>query len=240
MSDEQVEALAAIAAKKREEILRGPLKPHKTCPHLPADRAWGNLGHLSERKQGCLQAVKDQVTQDEIDSIRNPHESPDQVCLRFLRGKNFKVPEAIATLRAAIAWRRSFGIDRFKYMDTEQVFEGKMDLNYLVSQYPVGIKGHDRCGRPLFFKLYGRMNPSGVESIITAREAAKWETLNTEKMCYLFALNSAKLGYHVQEALVIIDLEHLSSYKVFTSYVRNVMKYCAEYIDDNYAESLGG
>jgi hypothetical protein len=48
-----------------------------------------------------------------------------------------------------------------------QVLEGKIDLTFLCTQYPCGIKGHDRCGRPLFFKLYGRMNPPGVEALIT-------------------------------------------------------------------------
>lgn len=241
VSEDQIKALAAIASKKKEALAHGaPLKTHGTCPHLHPDRAWGNLGHLSERKAACLAQFLEDIAQEEIDSVKFPHESNEQVCLRFLRGRNFDVDAALACMRSAIEWRRSFGMDRYKYMTTYQLLDGKIDLETMCTHYPVGVKGHDRCGRPIFFKLYGRMNPSGVEGLITAREAARWETLNTEKMCYLFAVNSAMLNYHVQESLVIIDLEHLSGYKVFSSYVRNVMKYCGEYIDDNYAECLGG
>jgi hypothetical protein len=240
VSEEQIQALAAIAAKKKAAVAHGPIKSYPICPHLHPDRAWGNLGHLSERKQGCLAQFREEIKQEEIDSIKSPHESNDHVCLRYLRARKFDVAAALECMRGAVEWRRSFGMDRYKYMSTSQLLEDKIDRDYLVSQYPVGIKGHDRCGRPLFFKLYGRMNPEVVEERITAREAAKWETLNTEKLCYLFALNSGLLGYHVQEALVIIDLDHLSGYKVFNSYVRNVMKYCGEFIDDNYAETLGG
>jgi hypothetical protein len=95
----------------------------ETCPHLHPDRAWGQVGHLTEKMTEQLQEMRAEVAQEELDAIKFPHESNDQVCLRFLRGRNFKVADALQVLRKAIAWRRSFGMDRYKYMTTEQVGE---------------------------------------------------------------------------------------------------------------------
>lgn len=241
ISEEQIQALGELALSKQAAIADAsiPIKPHPTCPHLQAERKWGKIGNLSARKQGILSAIGEEFTEEEVAAIKLPHESKDQLYLRYLRGSNFKLGESVTALRKSINWRREFKMDRLKYLNTSQLTEGAVDLQYLVSQYPVGVAGHGRCGRPIYFKLYGRMNPPEVEKLISAKQAAIWETCNTEKITYMCAVNSAKLGYHVEDSIVIIDLKHLSGYTVFSTYVKNVMKYCSEFLDANYPETLG-
>ncbi|KQK06107.1 patellin-3 [Brachypodium distachyon] len=68
----------------------------------------------------------------------------DTVLLKFLRAREFKVKEAMAMLKAAVLWRKSFGIDALLGADL-----GLPELENVVF-----YRGADREGHPVCYNVY--------------------------------------------------------------------------------------
>ncbi|KAM3410638.1 hypothetical protein ACQJBY_002703 [Aegilops geniculata] len=71
-------------------------------------------------------------------------ERTDTVLLKFLRAREFKVKEAMAMLKAAVLWRKSFGIDALLGADL-----GVPELENVVF-----YRGTDREGHPVCYNVY--------------------------------------------------------------------------------------
>jgi len=71
-------------------------------------------------------------------------ERTDTVLLKFLRAREFKVKEAMAMLKAAVLWRKSFGIDAL--LDA--------DLGVPELENVVFYRGADREGHPVCYNVY--------------------------------------------------------------------------------------
>ncbi|KAL5202344.1 hypothetical protein ABZP36_013296 [Zizania latifolia] len=72
-------------------------------------------------------------------------ERTDTVLLKFLRAREFKVKEAMAMLKAAVLWRKRFGIDAVLGADL-----GLPELENVVF-----YRGADREGHPVCYNVYG-------------------------------------------------------------------------------------
>ncbi|KAG8068571.1 hypothetical protein GUJ93_ZPchr0005g15090 [Zizania palustris] len=72
-------------------------------------------------------------------------EHTDTVLLKFLRAREFKVKEAMAMLKAAVLWRKRFGIDAVLGADL-----GLPELENVVF-----YRGADREGHPVCYNVYG-------------------------------------------------------------------------------------
>uniref|UniRef100_A0A0D9WGU9 CRAL-TRIO domain-containing protein n=1 Tax=Leersia perrieri TaxID=77586 RepID=A0A0D9WGU9_9ORYZ len=72
-------------------------------------------------------------------------ERTDTVLLKFLRAREFKVKEAMAMLKAAVLWRKRFGIDAVLAAD-----HGLPELDNVVF-----YRGADREGHPVCYNVYG-------------------------------------------------------------------------------------
>ncbi|XP_006654435.2 patellin-3-like [Oryza brachyantha] len=72
-------------------------------------------------------------------------ERTDTVLLKFLRAREFKVKEAMAMLKAAVLWRKRFGIDAVLAAD-----HGLPELENVVF-----YRGADREGHPVCYNVYG-------------------------------------------------------------------------------------
>ncbi|KAM0827364.1 hypothetical protein ACQ4PT_068246 [Festuca glaucescens] len=71
-------------------------------------------------------------------------ERTDTVLLKFLRAREFKVKEAMSMLKAAVLWRKSFGIDALLGADL-----GVPELESVVF-----YRGADREGHPVCYNVY--------------------------------------------------------------------------------------
>merc|ERR1712113_1186891 len=99
------------------------------------------------------------------EQVKAPSETPKHAALRFLRGQHFSIPKALKQFNTHIEWRREFKIDEKRLCDSKQ--NVNMNINNVLKFYPCGMKGKDRCGRPLFFKLYGRIDVASMEASST-------------------------------------------------------------------------
>ena len=115
----------------------------------------------------------------------------------------------------------------------------EVDENFIIQNYPCGIKGHDRLGRPLYFKWYGKMKPKAIAKKVDAVHAARWESvIGCLRVPYVLAESSKQHGFHVEEMVVIIDCKGFKM-KTFNKYVREVLKHAADISSPNYPEALG-
>ncbi|KAM0860759.1 hypothetical protein ACQ4PT_046321 [Festuca glaucescens] len=79
-------------------------------------------------------------------------ERTDTVLLKFLRAREFKVKEAMSMLKAAVLWRKSFGIDALLGADL-----GVPELESVVF-----YRGADREGHPVCYNVYSEFQDKGL------------------------------------------------------------------------------
>lgn len=81
-------------------------------------------------------------------SLLSPSPSLDVVLLKFLRARDFHVPDALSMLERCIDWRKDFGADSILDEDLSQDFK---DLEGVVAY----MSGFDRHGHPVCYNAYG-------------------------------------------------------------------------------------
>merc|ERR1719181_1696098 len=101
----------------------------------------------------------------DVAQVQAPSETPSHAALRFLRGQHFDVQKALKQFEEHIEWRRTFGIDEKRLRDSKH--NVKVDILEVLKLYPCGVKGQDRCGRPLFIKVYGHLDVVKLEAMST-------------------------------------------------------------------------
>ncbi|KAF7121391.1 hypothetical protein RHSIM_Rhsim13G0035300 [Rhododendron simsii] len=74
------------------------------------------------------------------------HDGTDVVLLKFLKARDFKVPEAFSMLRRTLKWRREFKV--------EGILDEKIDSRLENLEF---IDGEDKQGRPVCYTLFGAL-----------------------------------------------------------------------------------
>jgi len=224
-----VPVAAAMAASKTSEAL-------KLCPHFGESARWGKLGALTPEQAQSLQEFMRALKPTDLAQVTAPSETPSHAALRFLRGQLFSVSKALKQFNDHIEWRRTFKIDEKRLRDSQQNFD--IDITDVLKFYPCGVKGRDRCGRPLFFKVYGQLDVVKMEAVADRHMCASWETVNVEKLRYLCDLHGREAGWHVEDVCVVLDFGGFAL-SWFNSYVRTSLAAVAKMVEPNYPENLG-
>jgi len=227
------EILASAAVKVPNEH---KAKSLKICPHFDDHTRWGKMGALTPEQEEALEKFMHAVNPAELAQVKTPSETPSHVALRFLRAQNFKVASALKLFNTHLEWRRAFKIDQKRVKNSKQNIG--VDVPKCMRIYPCGVKGMDKCGRPLFIKLYGHIDVKAMEANASPLVCASWETINVEKLKFMCDLHSREVGWHVEDNCVIMDMQGMS-WGMFNKYIRNCTAECAKMIEPNYPENLG-
>lgn len=228
-----VPVAAVMAASKTPEVAPPALK---LCPHFEECARWGKLGALTPEQAKALEEFMRALKPTDLAQVTAPSETPSHAALRFLRGQLFSVPKALKQFNEHIDWRRTFKIDDKRVRDSRENFD--IDITDVMKFYPCGVKGRDRCGRPLFIKVYGRLDVAKMEAVADQHVCASWETINTEKLRYLCDLHGREEGWHVEDNCVLLDFGGFAL-SWFNSYVRTSLAAVANMVEPNYPENLG-
>ena len=117
---------------------------------------WGQLGHLTTAQTDLLGRFKEQVPDEHIQIAKFTVETVDQVCLRFLRARQFDVTKA-KELIAECHKRKTEGKAKlYASMRPEDCL--KCDLHVLKNIYPHTINGFDKMNRPVLFEYNGKVS----------------------------------------------------------------------------------
>lgn len=235
----EAEADANAGGGNKKPANTGPKDPFAPKP-FKTFNTWGKEGFLTEKEQAALTEFIGVVGEDNLTRRKNPHDSVPQFALRWLRARDFKVKAAVLMFQNHLKWIDETGFHGQQFASLDEICgTDEVDKNYIIKNYPCGIKGHDRHGRPLYIKWYGRMAPKNIAKKVDAKHAALWESvIGCLRLPYVFGEASKKHGRHVEEMVAIIDCKGFKL-KTFNKYVREVLKHAADTSDPNYPEALG-
>ncbi|KAL6508080.1 Patellin-6 [Orobanche gracilis] len=113
------------------------------------------ISQLRTSEKKALQELKDRLTSahssDSLWGIPLSENSADGradvLLLKFLRARDFRVPDALNMLTKCLAWRKEFGAD----LVLEEELEGFKELEGVVAY----MHGYDREGHPVCYNAYG-------------------------------------------------------------------------------------
>lgn len=111
------------------------------------------ISHLKNSERKALKELKDKLMSAHgpdsmwgIPLLGNADERADIVLLKFLRARNFRVPDALSMLLKCLNWRKEFAAD--------VVLEEDLGLKELEGAMAYML-GFDRCGHPVCYNAYG-------------------------------------------------------------------------------------
>lgn len=115
------------------------------------------ISHLKSSEKKSLQELRERLASSHSDADGSPSmwgipllspsdDRSDVVLLKFLRARNFRVPDALTMLNKCLSWRDHFGADTV----TEEEL-GFHELEGVVAY----MSGFDRKGHPVCYNAYG-------------------------------------------------------------------------------------
>lgn len=111
------------------------------------------ISHLKNSERRALKELKDKLMSAHgpasmwgIPLLGNADERADVVLLKFLRARDFRVPDALNMLLKCLNWRKEFAADAVLEEDL-----GFKELEGAVAY----MHGFDRCGHPVCYNAYG-------------------------------------------------------------------------------------
>jgi hypothetical protein len=154
------------------------------------------------------------------------HAGTDDVLLKFLRAKDFRVPDAFEMLRKTLKWRTEYQADR--------ILEEKLGSHL---GNVVCLKSRDREGRPVCYVTYGAFNNrefyrKAYGSEERCNEFVRWRVQLMERCIQKMSFESGG----VNSILQISDLNN--SPRQNLKELRAVRKKTMILLQDNYPEFL--
>uniref|UniRef100_A0A9I9DYW2 CRAL/TRIO N-terminal domain-containing protein n=1 Tax=Cucumis melo TaxID=3656 RepID=A0A9I9DYW2_CUCME len=114
------------------------------------------ISHLKSSERKALQDLKDKLSASTSTADHRPSmwgipllagdDRADVILLKFLRARDFKVPDSLHMLQKCLQWRSEFGADGIVDEDL-----GFKELEGLVAY----MQGYDREGHPVCYNAYG-------------------------------------------------------------------------------------
>ena len=242
---------AALAAHCAVPEHSSSAEANAYLPIHPNDlKKWGRLGNLTANETAALACFRPLVNADRLRRLKIPGEQDDTCLLRYLRANDFNVVESLAQFTLSFKWLRDSGYLR----DTDG--EGKGDsvrptcaclrgvpLATVLRMYPIGVKGTDRQGRPLQYKLLGKVDSSLIgknRGQLPPEALTEFEGAVTARVTQrVFAQCAAASGYHVEQAFSIIDMADFGFWD-FTGKVSAATQAIIRTLGDTFPEVNGG
>ena len=209
-------------------------------PFFPSEaEMWGRPNTLTEKESQSLAEFRTIIPALELREVKMANEADDACLLRVLRADDFQVSVCKEAWDKSMKWRRKHRLwDRLNDSATDIIFNGKISLDDIVRKYPFGVKGRDKKGRPISYKLAGKTDQSifdevGVENLI------QWEAVVASKTVhYLLPKCAVESGYHVENYAQIVDLDGISVTS-FGSNMKTAIKGSIKLCGDNFPETMG-
>jgi hypothetical protein len=214
-------------------------KQFPTHPKRHVEMKKGRVGYLTEEETKALNSMLRRFDwKGEYVNILQPGESPETCCLRFLRARNFVVDDAAKMVQDHFEWRTKFRVEE-KASKTIDELLGCSFKDDILPYYPQGYGGIDKTGRFVYIKLVGKLKVSSILSSVSVEKFVDYEVTEMEKGKWIHAVQSASVGYHVEEFVSIVDLDGFSI-SLMSSQVWSFLKAISAELQGNYPEVNGG
>lgn len=154
---------------------------------------------LTENEQKTLQAMR-----QELSDLIKP-DTPMTTLIRFIRGyatETDPTRAAIERLKECLEWRASAAILADSIL--ERKLEGDMKFR---ENWPVGVHGCDKMGRPVYVERVGMINPDILEQNFTIEQMILFHVQVMERLNHCKEDLTRRLGKTMYKHVVVIDLE---------------------------------
>lgn len=151
----------------------------------------GHVGDLSKEQDAALQQMKQEIDSDE------------PTLLRFLRARQFHVPEAITMFKNCMNWRKEIQIDKILNANLP-----KSDL--FAKLVPHKFHGFDNDGRPIYIEKIGSVDYPTVYEHMNDDELGLHHLYQMEKQVDRCRESSQRLNKNVENFCNIVDLTNLN------------------------------
>ena len=207
--------------------------------HPDEIQKWGRPDSLTKAETITLAEFRSLVDPKELALRKMDHENDTTCLLRVLRADDFKIDLCKEAWDRSVAWHKKNQVwENLDRSAAEIVWNGKITTKQLCKKYPTGVKGVDRRGRPLSYKLSGIMDQSLFDDA-TLDDIIRWEVI-VASMTVRHWLPKCSLdsGYHVENYVQIVDLAGMTVTS-FGSNMRAALKGSIEVCGFNFPESMG-
>jgi hypothetical protein len=171
---------------------------------------WGTKGYLVMEQNEALIEFLDKVNKADVDLAKFKVESLENAALRFLRARQFSVPNALELLAKCVEKKNSARAHHFATLSEDECMH--CDAEALCKFYPHSFLGFDKFNRPIMYEQSGKISPAAVTSMTTYSNLVNYHWMTMEvKLNEMFEEAAQKAGPEGApiSTCAILDLEGL-------------------------------
>ena len=165
----------------------------------------------------------------------------DAMLLRFLRARKFNLSATVLMLKANIQFRTDFNVRHLAtFIDPDDVFDDP-SVNFkqlLMNFYPHMAMGFDKTGRPVAYKMYGKMEVWELLKVTTLEKLVLHHIWEQEFLFGHMLKWTASRGYLCETMTAIIDIKGMSMRHITKDFLL-LVKQLASIDQNHYPERMG-
>lgn len=170
---------------------------------------WGTKGYLLMEQAEALMEFMSVAKEGDLALAKFDTESTENVSLRFLRARQFSVPDALELLKKCLEKKSTGQAKHYAKQDPKDVV--KCDPEALKKFYPHSHLGYDKLNRPILYEQSGQINPAAITSMTTYGALINYHFLTMEKdLNAMFEVAGTDGKTAVFSTCAVLDLEGLS------------------------------
>lgn len=170
---------------------------------------WGTKPYLVMEQHEALVEFITAAKESDLNLAKFSTEPIESVSLRFLRARQFSVPDALELLKKCVERKIAGKARHFAQLSPDECV--KCDIEALKKFYPHSQLGYDKFNRPILYEQSGRVNPSAITTMSSFSSLIDyhWMTMdkNLDEMFQAAATNGK--GPVVFSTCAVLDLEGL-------------------------------
>jgi hypothetical protein len=167
----------------------------------------GYYPNLTEAQINAIYELKEMILKENI-SLTDPHDPEHETfkLLRFLRARQWNLPNAFQMLKNDLEWRSNETRKDLKHLSAADVLQ--CDLNQLFKRLPTWVQGFDRQCRPVAWKQFGKLEIWKVLKLVSMETLLNFHAWEADQALRLMSEQSVATGYNIETFVVVIDAAH--------------------------------
>lgn len=146
-------------------------------PIVQTDK-WGVKGYLTEAQQQAYDQFRQEAKEEDLNIAKFKVESLENVALRYLRARNFNIPNALQLLSECVA-RKVDGNSSYWAKQTPDEC-AQCDVEGLKKWYPHAQFGYDKFNRPVLFEHSGAVDGNAIYQMTTLEGLVRYHWYSME------------------------------------------------------------
>jgi len=188
---------------------------------LLEDQETGYLSNLTDEQAQALAQLKrwynnEGLVWEEL----NPYGlNEDHTLLRFLRARKFNLEATQTLINQNLDFRRENQVDEILKRDPEEILGCNFDE--LMACYPHWCYGHDKVGRPVMFKHYGKFETWNIKKSTTLEDVLTYHIWEQETVMRMMGDATRRNGGEVvDEMIIVVDIEEMTLVQITRDFLR--------------------